>query len=468
MLERRIVLTSAVWLMCILLVSAGVAAGADVEPNNDSDSATPLSPGERVPGSLSPGDGDFADWYAVEIDDGAAVTVSFTQSGERQFIFRLYRPDGLPIAQEVTEQGTVVRTVTVSEAGTYHVQVFYGDGEYELTVDVEPVSSGETDADTSEESADSTGGTDDASTGGDGDEETDGVSNPLGALNAPAPATGPVGEFGALTEIRIGVEMVGRERPGIGYYQAGATNVDDVVVGEIELTGPDAAEFDWSGIAVGQRLAPGETVAFDFAFAPVSPGDKRATLRIVSERGSVVTFELSGVGLPPDAFEDNENFEDAAFVPHGTHEAAISGHADLDFFAYELDSGDRVTISLSNREEVPLRYFLASPGPRRLTEVTDIGPERTVAEEFVAPRDGTYYVIVGAALTEADAGTDRFELDMRYTLTIEANTPPSEPEPSSATTTSTTSTSFPGFGAVAVVAALAVLALGVGATRLRR
>lgn len=137
MSTKAFVRSGIVWLLCLSLVLAGVAAATDVEPNDDSDSASPLVLGEPVRGTIANGDGDFADWYVFAVDEPGELTLTFTHEQDDPFIFRVYRPDGLVAQQVVADPGTTTETATAPEAGTYLVQVFYGDDDYELLVEFE-------------------------------------------------------------------------------------------------------------------------------------------------------------------------------------------------------------------------------------------------------------------------------------------------------------------------------------------
>jgi hypothetical protein len=137
MLWGKTVRTGIVSLVCLSLVLSGVVVAADVEPNDDSDAASPLVVGEPVRGGTSFSDGDYTDWYVFEVDEPGEITVTLTHDHDGQFVVRVSRPDGLPIGQKMAAPGTTTMTATAREAGTHRLQVFLGNGDYELLVEFE-------------------------------------------------------------------------------------------------------------------------------------------------------------------------------------------------------------------------------------------------------------------------------------------------------------------------------------------
>jgi hypothetical protein len=208
MFVRRTVRTGVVSLVCLSLVLSGVVVAADVEPNDDSDAASPLVVGEPVRGSISNGDGDYADWYLFEVDEPGEISATMSYDQDDQFIVRVYRPDGLVARQQVIDPGTTTIAASAPEAGTYRVQVFYGDGDYELLVEFAGESENDSaatgdSADTGG-SSDSTAGGSAASTGSDGDDGDTTTGNGDASSTTGGVALDAADDFAALSPVRIG------------------------------------------------------------------------------------------------------------------------------------------------------------------------------------------------------------------------------------------------------------------------
>ena len=194
------------WLVCLSLVLSGVVVAADVEPNDDGDSASPLVVGEPVRGGTSFSDGDFADWYAFEVDEPGEVTLSFTHEHDGQFLLRIYRPDGLPIGQTITEPGTTTLTATAREAGTHSVQVGLADGDYELLVEFEGESASTGGSPGSGGSSGGSTGDSAGSSGAAGADGDDGIAVEDGAVpgSTDAGAVDAADDFVSLAPARVG------------------------------------------------------------------------------------------------------------------------------------------------------------------------------------------------------------------------------------------------------------------------
>lgn len=119
----------------------------DDEPNDDSDSATPLASGEDATGYIA-NTGD-EDWHAIDVPDGSVVRIRLVMdAGGVQPRVQLLASDGSLVVEDENPMGatsdtdiTIVRVV--SQGGRYYVVVSDNDGEdgdtetpYRLTVEV--------------------------------------------------------------------------------------------------------------------------------------------------------------------------------------------------------------------------------------------------------------------------------------------------------------------------------------------
>jgi len=184
-------------------------------------------------------------------------------------------------------------------------------------------------------------------------------------------------EFG-----RVPVDPSDLEEP---FRLVSVTNRGDrpVTIEETTVAGPSAEAFEIIAGGAG-TLAPGEVRRMTVAFAPASPGESAADLRIEPAEGPAATVELSGTGVGADIEVRPETirFENATDGPAtGNLTLANAGEAPLTVRALRVLGPDRSAFE----PEVSVPFTL------------DPDESRTVAVTFEstdsAPRFATLHVL---------------------------------------------------------------------------
>lgn len=201
----------------------------------------------------------------------------------------------------------------------------------------------------------------------------------------------------------------------------------DLAVSSVDLGGDDREELEITGGSGAFTLAPGAAREVTVSFAPVSAGEKRATLEIASndpDEGEV-EIVLLGVGLEPSITAEPEayDFGDvavfaervAAFEVTNAGQATLFGTAELagpQAGDFSLDGGGSFRLRPGASLEMTVRFRPSSPGVRqaglRLLSNDLVRPElevpltgRAVAIVEVPALAPSGWVVLAAALALA-------------------------------------------------------------------
>jgi len=130
-----------------------------------------------------------------------------------------------------------------------------------------------------------------------------------------APASGPSfnitpssNNYGTLQLSTTKLQNFSVKNNGIGFL--------DIAEGDITITGTDAESFILGTVTYPIHLAASETVTIPVTFAPLTGGNKTASLHIVDNITKTVhDIALSGSGYLTPGLPYSENFDDATFPP---------------------------------------------------------------------------------------------------------------------------------------------------------
>ena len=111
---------------------------ADVEPNNDIASATPLVPATEVSGTLNTGGADADDYYEVVLPENGFVQASVTyEDGLTGFVY-FYRSNGVQITNTFVSGAATLSADCIGSGAVYVRVNSSGTGDYSLAVNFTP------------------------------------------------------------------------------------------------------------------------------------------------------------------------------------------------------------------------------------------------------------------------------------------------------------------------------------------
>ena len=136
--------------MLCLMVALPVFVGADIEPNDSTSTAEPISSGDTVSGTL----GEYTDqndYYSIFLSQGDRITATMSGTGE-DFDLYLYGSSTDSVESSTSSDSSETLTYTASSSGTYYVNpyAYTGSGSYTLSVTVAVGGSTSTGGDDSE------------------------------------------------------------------------------------------------------------------------------------------------------------------------------------------------------------------------------------------------------------------------------------------------------------------------------
>jgi len=119
-----------------LVAAVPIASAAqEQEPNDSRDTAQQIQTGEQVSGEAT---ADDEDWFAFTVQKGETINLTATIGNDDGTVFRIRDPDGDALGYPNTEDGSVTAGATARQTGTYYIEVKNRDGSsdtYDFTVE---------------------------------------------------------------------------------------------------------------------------------------------------------------------------------------------------------------------------------------------------------------------------------------------------------------------------------------------
>jgi predicted PhzF superfamily epimerase YddE/YHI9 len=346
------------------------------EPNDDFESAAPLSDGEATNLELA---GEEVDYYAVQLNESEQLSVS-TDGASEQMRVRLFAPDRvtqLRAGSGDTSFGgdlDASLTDTAEEDGTYYVEVDSLNDrstEYSLSVQTPNL--------------------------------TDRYE-PNDDLQSAAPVSDGQTED---------LELAGEE---VDYYAVQLNESEQLTVStsgaseqmQVRLFAPDQV--------TELRSASGDTSFggdLDASLTDTAEEDGTYYVEVdsLSDRSTGYSLSVQTPNLT-DQYEPNDGFASATNLTRGQYSDLELAGEELDYYAVQLNASEQLTVSTSGAsEQMQVRLF----APDQITELrsasgdTSFGGDLDASTAYTPLESGTYYV-------EVDSLSDR---STGYSLSVQ-------------------------------------------------
>lgn len=356
-------------LFSVVLITSGFSATVlaqplgEQEPNDVKQTATPLTVAHSVSGEIS--SATDRDWYAFEAVEGTTPTITLNNRGTVDY--DLFDADNRSLVGAPTEfsfesgSGANVGVFTAPQTGTYYLLLASNRGSTPTyTIEIEGTHPPNEPNDDHESSVPLDDG--------------EAVEGEITSTNDEDWYS-----FEAVEGANVSLTLVVD-----GHISYNVLDQNHRLL-DAESTG-FSFESEDDRTYVGRFVAP-ETGVYYFV---VLPGHVT---------NSSYTVEVAG-NLPPN--EPNDDFVNSTRLSLGTPlEGEISSNTDVDYYSFEAESGDTVSVTLEN--ESPITYGIRGPNDAQVDLLLDgdVG-------QFVAPETGTYHFWVESV----DGGLSEYSLSV--------------------------------------------------------
>jgi hypothetical protein len=323
------------------------------EPNEGIADAVPYTLGQSQSGSLTLAD---EDWFSFDATRGQTLELSASRpSGETDSYFvRIANGAGSTLDSRFISPGETDTLGDIIEVnGTYYVEVDGDSGTYSYTLNTVP---------------------------NDAFEPNEGISDSFTLFDNPR---GPIeGTLTTADEDWFAVTAAAGESINVTGSRPSANTGNYV----LRIANGGGSTLDSEFISPGELSSISTTVQTSGTYYIEVDGDSGTYTADVSVAGETL-------GLPNDRFETNENFAEAVAVTPGIFNDLAMVDDDLDYFAIEADSGERIDASvLFDNADNNLTLQLFNPGQTLVAESATAANEESIS--FTATQSGTHYLRV--------------------------------------------------------------------------